>query len=294
MSVAPSHPEGMPIEDDTWSRRAGPVHPGSLAGVYRFLGTPRWLALGFLMITMAVVMVGLGRWQLARYEARSAINARIDAAAVAEPVPVAAIMPAGGQAPPADAAWTKVTATGVYDTSREILVRGRTVRAQVGFEVLTPLRLADGSAVLVDRGWVRPGREGAGAHPEAPAGTVTVVGRVHPSESGARVLERSGGTISVRRVGVPIIAAELPYPVYGAYLLADPVESGFLAVPVRRENAWQNAAYVVQWWLLALLTPIGFGYLARREARIRAGIAEPGYGRRHERAERANQPAQRD
>jgi cytochrome oxidase assembly protein ShyY1 len=265
--------------------------------VYRFLGTPRWLALGLLMITMAVVMVGLGRWQLARYEARSEINARIDAAAAAAPVPVTRIMPAGGQEPPADAAWTKVTATGVYDTSREILVRGRTLRGQVGFEVLTPLRLADGSAVLVDRGWVRPARGGAGAHPEvpaAPSGTVTVVGRVHPSETGARVLDRTGGTISVRRAGVAVIAAELPYPVYGAYLLADPPEPGFVAVPVQRENAWQNAAYVVQWWLLALLTPIGFGYLARREARTRAGIAEPGYGRRHERAQRANQSAQRD
>jgi cytochrome oxidase assembly protein ShyY1 len=261
--------------------------------VYRFLGTPRWVALAAAMIAAAAIMALLGRWQLARYEARSSINSRIDAAATAEPVPASQVLPADGQAPLAGAAWTRVTATGVYDVTRNILVRGRTAGGQVGFEVVTPLRSADGSTLLVNRGWIPPNRAGAAALPSvppAPTGSVTVVGRVHPSESGGRPVDRgTSGTMQVRRIAVPEIARALPYPVYGAYLVADPPEPGFAAVPVPHENAWQNAAYVVQWWLLAALTVVAFGYLARREARADTA----GYGRAHERAQRADLPAQR-
>lgn len=242
--------------------------------MYRFLATPRWLGLAALAIAVSTVMAGLGQWQLQRYQERAATNARIDAAAAAVPVPVGTVLPApgigGGAAPPAGAAWTRVTVTGVYDTEREVLARGRTVDGRVGFEVVTPLRLPDGSAVLVDRGWVPATGATATARPQvppAPGGQVTVVGPVHLSESNGRPVEQVGRAgAQVRRIDVTQIARELSYPVYGAYLLADPVGPGFTAVPVRRENSWQNAAYVIQWWLLAGLTLVGFGYLARREA----------------------------
>ena len=47
-----------------------------------------------------------------------------------------------------------VTVTGRYDPAHEILARVRTLHDNVGFEVITPLVLADGTAVLVDRGWI--------------------------------------------------------------------------------------------------------------------------------------------
>lgn len=252
--------------------------------MYRFLATPRWLGLAALTITAIVIMVLLGQWQLDRYRERSAINARVAAAATAAPVPVGSVLAppevGGGPPPPEDRAWTRVTVTGVYDPAGEILVRGRTVAGRVGFEVITPLRVADGSAVLVDRGWVPAAPEGPTVRPSvppAPSGEVTVTGAVRLSESGAQPVERVGAAgAQVRRIGVPQIARELPYPVYGAYVLADPVEPGFTAVPARQESSWQNAAYVVQWWLLAALTAVGFGYLARREAHTtRAATPRP-------------------
>jgi cytochrome oxidase assembly protein ShyY1 len=168
----------------------------------------------------------------------------------------------------------------VYEPAGEVLARGRTVDGRVGFEVITPLRLADGSAVLVDRGWVPVAHGQIATRPQvppAPSARVSVVGRVHLSESGGHAVDRlPAGGAQVRRIAVPEIARELAYPVYGAYLLADPVEPGFAAVPVRHENAWQNAAYVFQWWLLAVLTVVGFGYLVRREAH--AGSAGAGNG----------------
>jgi cytochrome oxidase assembly protein ShyY1 len=244
----------------------------NLEAVYRFLLTPRWLGLAVLILLLAGGMVLLGNWQLDRYHTRSAINDRIDAAATIEPVPLTQVLPAAGAVPP-HAAWTKVRATGRYDHANQILARARTLEGRVGFEVVTPLVLADGSAVLVDRGWLAasPGGSGPPAVPPAPDGEVTVVGRVHLSESRPGPMERRDGFISVRRIAVPQLAGDLPYRVAGAYILLDSqvpaAQAGLTPVPSRRENAWQNGGYVVQWWLLAAMAIVGYGWLARREAR---------------------------
>ncbi|MFY1672818.1 SURF1 family protein [Plantactinospora sp. WMMB334] len=250
--------------------------------MYRFLLTPRWLGILALTLAAATVMVLLGNWQLSRYHERAATNERIDRTATLPPVPVEQVLPrpgdaAGttGQAPPADAAWTRVTVTGRYDDTNVILIRSRTVESRVGFEVLAPLRLADGSAVLVDRGWIPPAADGrALSRPEIPAvpsGEVTVVGRVHLSESRPDAVVRRDGRLETRRVAVPALARELPYPVFHGYLLLDEqtpaADPAFSPIPIRHENDWLNGGYVVQWWLFAVLALVGFGWAARREAR---------------------------
>jgi cytochrome oxidase assembly protein ShyY1 len=248
--------------------------------VYRFLLTPRWLAGAALTVAAAVVMVFLGNWQLHRYQERSALNARIDAADSAAPVPLTSLLASpsapgtAGPAPGEDLAWTKVTVTGRYDPAHEIQARGRTVDGRVGFEIVTPLVLADGTAVLVDRGWVPPAAGGAIAAPAAapaPAGTVTVEGQIHRSESRPAPLDRRDGRIDTRRIAVPHLAKEMPYPVYGAYLLltsqAPAAGPGFARIPVEHEDAWQNGGYAVQWWMFAVMALLAYGWLARKEAR---------------------------
>jgi cytochrome oxidase assembly protein ShyY1 len=247
--------------------------------VYRFLLSARWLGLAALTVAVVGLMILAGRWQLDRYHERSVTNARIDAARTTSPTPLREVLPAppgtaGVAGPPAPAAaeWARVGLTGRYDRQREILARGRTVGGQVGFEVLTPLVLVDGAAVLVDRGWTPAAAGGAAARPAvppAPDGEVTISGRVARSESRTGPLQRVDGRVEVRRIAMGQLAAELPYPVFGSYVLLDseqPGGGGLTAVPSRRENAWQNAGYVVQWWLFAALTVAAFGWLVRREA----------------------------
>jgi len=239
--------------------------------VYRFLLSPRWIGLGLLMILAAATMVGLGLWQLDRYHLRSAINARIDSAATRAPVPLDQVA--------AGAAWTRVTVTGRYDPAHEILARSRTVEGRVGFEVVTPLVLDDGSAVLIDRGWIPPAEAGAAAVPAvppAPTGEVTVVGRIHAPESRADRVERMDGHLSVRRIAPARLATALPYRLYPAYVTLEsqnpPADPAFVPIAPDHENAGMNAGYVVQWWIFAGLTLTGLGYLVVREARARAPI----------------------
>lgn len=248
-----------------------------MLAVYRFLVSPRWLGYAALTVAAATVMVLLGFWQLDRYHQRASINARISAGTSATPVPLTEVVPrpagaAGsvGAAPASDTEWLRVRVSGRFDASREILVRGRTVEGRVGFEVLTPLVLADGTAVLVDRGWVAPAEAGALAMPSVPAapdGEQTVLGRLRPAESRGGAPKQVNGRPEIRRITPSVIAPSMPYAIYDAYVSTDQPAPGLTAVKPEKQNALQNAGYVLQWWLLALLTLYGFVYLARREAR---------------------------
>lgn len=243
--------------------------------MYRFLLTPRWLGAAALTIAASVVMVFLGNWQLHRYHERSAINARIDAADSVQAVPLTSVVAApsaagrAGPGPGKEVAWTKVTLTGQYDSTHEVQARGRTVDGRVGFEILTPLLLADGSAVLVDRGWV-PSTTGDATSPPAsspaPTGQVTVVGQVHLSESRASGVSQRDGRIDTRRVSLPKLAPSFPYPIYGAYVLESTPAAGFTAISIEHEDAWQNGGYAVQWWIFSVMALLTFGWQARKEA----------------------------
>jgi cytochrome oxidase assembly protein ShyY1 len=241
--------------------------------VYRFLATPRWIGLGLLMTLAAATMVGLGLWQLDRYHYRDDINTRIDAAADHPPRQLADVLAGPGIEPAAAVTWSLVTVTGHYDPAHEILARARTVDGVVGFEVVTPLVLPAGDAILIDRGWLPAPDAAATAAPvvpPAPTGDVTVIGRVHAPESRATAAEPFDGRLAVRRIGPAELAASIPYSLYGAYLTLEgqtpPADAAFVGIPPDHENSTMNAGYVLQWWAFAALTLSGFVYLAYREA----------------------------
>lgn len=252
--------------------------------MYRFLLTPRWLGLLVLALAAATVMVLLGNWQLERYHGRTAVNERIDAGLRMDPVPLREAVPAPtggpgtvGAPPQQERTFTRVTVTGRYDTANTVLVRNRSVNGRVGFEVLVPLVLTDGPAVLVSRGWVPP-PAGAGAMvqpdvPEPPVGEVTVVGRLRRPNQAEDPVTREHGLLETRRIALASIAAHLPYPIYGGYVMLDtedpPASTALVPIPVRHENSWQNLGYVAQWWIFAGMTLVGFGWFAHREARER-------------------------
>lgn len=237
---------------------------------------------GLIAVALAVAMIFLGIWQLHRYELRTGINERIDTHAHAAPIPADRVLPVG-RAPRDTDEYTRVTVTGRYDPARTMLVRARTVNGSVGYEVLTPLRRTDGTAVLVDRGWLPPGGSDVVSEPKVPAvpsGQVTVVGQVRLPESGAGPVTRRNGHVEVRRIDPRRLAAALPYPTSGGYVtLTDQTPAapaGFVAIPIDHENAAMNLSYIVQWWLFSGIALVGFVLLVRWEARKRAGLSVPG------------------
>lgn len=225
--------------------------------------------MSLLGLVLVAACIGLGIWQHGRYEERSANNDRIEAAAGdTSPTEVDRVLSAD-KAPGDNAIWTKVRAKGQFDVDGQVLIRNRSVESQNGYEVVTPLRLADGTVLLVDRGWVPPADSGATEAPEVPAppqGTVTVTGTVRASESTLGKMNTVSGTRQARSVNVAQLSKHLDDPVLKAYVTQDEPAKGFSAIPVTTQRAWQNFAYAYQWWLFAAMIPIGLIMIARREA----------------------------
>jgi surfeit locus 1 family protein len=129
-----------------------------------------------LVATVLVVAacVTAGNWQRRRMHDKQALAAALAAAERMPPVPLPAA---------ADdwSAWRyrRVVATGRYDAATQFLLDNRVHDGRVGYDVVTPLALAGGGYVLVDRGFVPAGRSRSDL-PDAqpPAGDVVVEGRV--------------------------------------------------------------------------------------------------------------------
>ncbi|MBB4193710.1 surfeit locus 1 family protein [Rhizobium aethiopicum] len=106
---------------------------------------------GILVLTALAILVALGTWQLQRLHWKQGLLADIAARQAAAPVPLADIeaMAASG----GDIEYRKVTAIGRYINNKERHFFA-TWRGQTGFYVYTPLELADGRILFVNRGFV--------------------------------------------------------------------------------------------------------------------------------------------
>lgn len=277
--------------------------------MYRFLLTPRWLAVSVLALLAVPFCVFMGSWQLGRFESR--VQQHKDAehhqsrVASAAPVPLSAVLPDTRAQVSGDDSGRVVSATGRYDTGHQFLVPGRTLDDRNGFYVLTPLRLA-GGALPVVRGWL-PGDASAAQHagsvPAAPAGQITVTGAMQYPEtsetSGVRTGAQPSGQLGM--ISSASLVNILPYAVYNGWITATSPVPPLLAVPPAAPQAagldikeFQNLGYTGEWFVFAGFVVFMWFRLVRREGEARAdaalglvpdaraeqdsGAAEPGAG----------------
>ena len=145
----------------------------------------RLLLPGLATLAAMAVLVGLGVWQLQRLAWKEGLVAQIAARARAAPQP----LPAQAQwAGLADYDYRHVIARGTFEHGGETLVfratgDGKAGAGGPGYLVLTPLRLADGSHVIVNRGFVPLARKDpAGRAAGQIAGEVEIAGLMRPPE----------------------------------------------------------------------------------------------------------------
>ncbi|PDT12871.1 SURF1 family protein [Rhizobium sp. M1] len=106
---------------------------------------------GMLVLIALAILISLGTWQVERLHWKEGLLADIATRQAAAPVPLADIeaMAASG----GDIEYRKVTASGRYINNKERHFFA-TWRGQTGFYVYTPLELADGRVLFVNRGFV--------------------------------------------------------------------------------------------------------------------------------------------
>lgn len=219
----------------------------------------RRLGAGLFLLLYLGSCVQLGRWQLHRLEERRAWNQQVTSNLESAPLPAEQLL----SSPTPRLEWRRVSMTGTFDPSQQIVIRGRYHEGRYGYEVLTPLRPPSGPALLVDRGWV-PAGASATTPPEVPAppsGTVTVEGRVRlgdgPSRPGPSGAIIGLPTRAANQIKPQQLAKEIPYPIYNAYIeMTAPKLTSPVAVPKPELSQGPHLAYAIQWFFFALLGAI--------------------------------------
>lgn len=193
----------------------------------------RWKDVAGLVVAVFIAAgcIRLGFWQVSRLHERRALNARIEARGRWPALPVT------GAESLDSVEWRRVRAAGVYDFAHERVWTGRTFEGVPGVALLTPLQLANGGTVWVNRGWV-------------------------PSPDAARVdTSRWWEPDSAMVVGVAVAHVGLPY------LVEDSVPPRAGGEPVIRRwpapalSEGPHLSYAIQWFAFALISLVGSAIL---------------------------------
>jgi len=250
---------------------------------WRFALTPKWLVRHVAVAALVVTMTFLGLWQLRRLDEKKDYRALVEARQEVPIANVEAVVPADEPvASPAveGVLYRSVAATGTYEADDTVVVENRTYNSAPGGWVLTPLRLADGTAVVVNRGFIGYDRSGEIVAPEPPTGRVTVEGLVFPSQAKGRfgATDPTDGTLTVlARVDLDRYAAQLDGPVLPAYIqlvTSEPAEpppaSGapeLVALGPPEVDLGPHLSYAGQWFLFTTIAAGGYALLLRKVAR---------------------------
>ncbi len=214
-----------------------------------------WAGLVFALV-VAAVCVRLGVWQLDRLRQRRAWNAAARAARERPSLGVA-----GGALTADSVRDRQLRARGIYDYAHERLWHGRSYEGIPGVDLITPLRLADGGAVLVDRGWA-PSPDGyhvdEGAYREADSADVLGLGMSAPRARGDVDPARLKDSVPYRLL--PFVIQQLP----PSTALNRPLPPGLIRWPAPELSDGPHLSYAVQWFSFAIIIVVGSVALLRK------------------------------
>ncbi len=213
-----------------------------------------WPTLATLALLPA--LVGLGLWQLDRAEQKLRLQAEYDRRQQEPAVRLLSVLEN-----PEALRFRRVMARGRYEPEHQILIDNRVHRGQVGYHVLTPLRLEDGAVrVLVNRGWVALGQDRSVLPDiEVAKGIVEVAGlAVLPQTKGFRLggakPPGEGWQPVWQYLDLDVFQASVTYPVQPIVILLDPDSAGGFVRHWARLDAGitTHQGYAFQWFSLAV------------------------------------------
>lgn len=235
--------------------------------------TVRGALAAIFILGMCALCVRLGFWQLDRLEQRRARNAAIRSATAQPALRLDTGAPAALAADPQSFEWRRAEASGRYHHAGDMVIRGRSRQGRPGVHLVSPLVLADGRVVMVNRGWVpSPDGSSADVRPLRTAAPVRVSGVLLPittqADRGLPVAGRAGADTSWRRVDLAVARDRSPGPVIPLYLqqLSDgaDTESPPIPEPLPALSEGNHLSYAVQWFSFAAIGIAGLVIMVLR------------------------------
>ncbi len=210
-------------------------------------------------------MVNLAFWQLRRLDERHHLNDRVAAQSSAAVAPLAELP----LTDPTAVEYRQVEVVGTY-VGVQFAVVNLSQAGTTGSDPVNALQLADGSLVLINRGFLPFDAELTAP----PSGEVTVTGRVRPSKSGGtdqRPNDDTPDVVEIRRIDVPQIAKQLDAPVAPMFielLTSTPSDSSaLLPVPLPEASNGPHLSYTIQWFIFSVCVAVGWVLAVRKTAR---------------------------
>ncbi|MGO7590847.1 SURF1 family protein [Rhizobium leguminosarum] len=230
------------------------------------------------LVLLAAALAALGTWQVERLAWKRDLIARVEQRVHAAPVPAPARAD-WDKVNAADDEYRQVTVAGTLANDEETLVYASTALGP-GYWVMTPLTLADGTSILINRGFVPTERRDPASRREGQlSGPVEITGLMRMTEPKGSLLQsndvtadrwysRDVAAIAEKR-GVGAVA---PYFI-DADAAANPggLPVGGLTVIDFPNN---HLVYAITWYGLAVMVLALLVFILRGE---RGGRGQPGH-----------------
>ncbi len=210
-------------------------------------------------LLLAALTARLGVWQMDRAgEKRQLYEAQVGQRALPT------LAEAELARSPAQAAAQRhrlVALQGHWLPAHTVYLENRLMQGRTGFYAVTPLQLADGSVVLVQRGWLArdPGDRSRITVPAPPGGLVQVMGRVAPALG--RLYEFDAAPTGLIRQNLDIagFARETALPLRPVAVVQEdgdkPPQDGLQRQwPLPSADLQKHHGYAFQWFALSALT----------------------------------------
>ena len=230
-----------------------------------------------MVLSLVLVLVNLGFWQLRRLEERRLGNQVGMARFAADPLDLESMV-AGAGSEIDTLEFRRAVTRGEWETDFEVYVRSQVRDGRSGLWVVTPLVLADDRAVMVNRGWIPVELDRRAARPrwgrwKSPGWSG------HP---GPRSIlgpeDRPGREDTIARVDLSVLDSYVPHSLVGVYLeesSLNPSEWPLRLAQPTFDDEGSHLVYAVQWFSFALVALVGYGAMIRATAHRRYRPAAP-------------------
>ncbi len=243
--------------------------------ILRAIFSRQWMLATLLVVAGGALCVRLGIWQLDRLEQRRAFNAHVEAMWAAEPITLS------GQTTEniTTMEYRAIEVSGKYDFENQVALRNRYFQDEYGYHLLTPLLLDDGSAVLVDRGWIPADGNDSPAdwRKYDQPGLVTLQGQMRLGQAKPDMGGVPDPTLTPEQTGLDFwnivnlerIQDQVPYPLLNVFVQpdVDPVDAE-PPIPYQPEielTEGSHQGYAIQWFTYATILIVGYPFFVRQQ-----------------------------
>ena len=243
--------------------------------VIRAIFSRQWILATLIVVVGGALCIRLGIWQLDRLEQRRAFNAHVEAMWAADPINLT------GQPTQELTAmeYRALTVSGKYDFENQVALRNRYFEDEYGYHLLTPLLLEDGSAVLVDRGWIPADGNDSPAdwRKYDQPGLVTIEGQIRLGQSKPDMGGVPDPTLTPEQtrldfwniVNLARIQEQVPYPLVNVFVQPEPdtqdLEPPIAYQPAIELSEGSHFGYALQWFTYATILTLGYPFYVRHQ-----------------------------